>query len=105
MNLDISAKEIGNHREFQLLDVPKNELKQLRFMFEHKRIQFLDTLIDQLSKRTDRTPDEIRKLFGSYGNVGGTDPEKLEEDLGKVNLKLPNASWEMFLQVLEEEVK
>jgi hypothetical protein len=106
MDLDISTNDLKSHREFQLLDIPKNELKQLRYMFEHKRIQFLDTLIMQLSLRTDKSEDQIRKLFGSYGKEEKIPMGKESEELlGTVNLKRPEATWEMFLQVLEEEVK
>lgn len=77
MNLNLHGTELQSHRQWQLLDMPKNELKQLKYMFEHKRIQFMDTLIDQIQKRTGQSPEDIKKLFGSYVN-----PEVITEEDG-----------------------
>lgn len=74
-------------KEFQLIDLPKDELKQIRYMFEKGRIPFFKNLLVQLMKRTRELPDKLTKLFGSY-----------------IKGEMSNVSWEIFLQVLEEEV-
>ena len=53
-------QRVDPSRPFQLLDIPKSELREIRELFENKRIQFIDGLVGELSKRTDKSVQEIQ---------------------------------------------
>lgn len=76
-----------NKKQFLLTNLPKEELKQIRYLFNNGRIPFFKNLLVQLMRRTKELPDNLTKLFGSY----------IEGEMAPV-------SWEIFLQVLEEEI-
>lgn len=80
-------QEADNKKQFRLIDLPKDQLKQIRYMFEKKRIPFFKNLLVQLMKRTRQLPTQLTKLFGSY-----------------ISGEMAPVSWEIFLQVLEEEI-
>ena len=73
--------------KFRLIDLPKHEMKQIRYMFQKDRIPFFKNLLIQLMRRTAELPERLAKLFGSFINDENTP-----------------VSWEIFLQVLEAEM-
>jgi len=69
----------------QLSDLPLNALKELRYLFEHNKVEYIETLISEVKKRSDLALTQIE--------------DTLRRSLGSTTL-----TWEHFLQLLEEEI-
>ena len=76
-------------RKFELLDIPKFELVEIRYLIENKLIaNFKDLLLHIMRKCRSVMPESIARSIGSHIS---------QEDAGVIN-------WDSFLQILEEEV-
>lgn len=72
-----------------LIDIPVEELRQLRFLFKKRQHLFLDACVGEISKRARKSESQVRKEIEKYTRGGSVN----------------NTTWDTILQVMEQELR
>lgn len=76
-------------KKFELLDIPRSELAEIRYLVENKHItKFGELVLHIMKKFNSLMPEHIAMSIG--GHMNPEDPKSI--------------NWDAFLQILEEEV-
>lgn len=75
--------------KFELLDIPRSELAEIRFLVESKKLTtFKDLILHIMKKFNNILPEHIARTIG--GHMNPDDPKTI--------------NWDVFLRIMEEEV-